>query len=103
MSWLKSHTIQEVSGTLMLIYAQPGASRTEIRGLFGDPARLKVAVQRPPVEGAANRALVEFFSRILNIARSQIHLVAGESSRQKSLWFPEKSPADFTKIVDKLN
>ena len=50
-----------------------------------ESALLYVRVAAAPVEGAANRALVELISRTLHTAESRIELVSGESSRDKTL------------------
>ncbi len=78
-SWLKNHQ----NGTVLLLYIQPGASSTMLSGLHGD--RLKIKIKAPPRDGEANQALQEYFSSVLNIAKSKVFLIRGESSRQKDL------------------
>jgi uncharacterized protein len=46
---------------------------------------LKVKIASPPVDGAANRALIAFLAKSLGVARSGISLVSGEKSRLKRL------------------
>lgn len=71
-------------GTLTLdLHIQPGASRTEIAGEHGD--RLKLRISAPPVEGAANRAVVEFVAERLNVARAAVTVVRGATSRAKTV------------------
>lgn len=79
MEWLKTHT----RGTLILAYIQPGASRDGIVGVFDK--RVKIAIKAPPREGEANAALVEFISKLLGVSKRKVHLMRGESSRQKDL------------------
>lgn len=50
-------------------------------GTRGDAILLRLAA--PPVDGAANDALIVFLSDALNIPRRDITLVAGEKSRDK--------------------
>jgi uncharacterized protein (TIGR00251 family) len=45
--------------------------------------RWKLCLTAPPVEGRANQALIDFFSRTLGIARSRVRILSGEKSRQK--------------------
>ena len=45
--------------------------------------RIRISVTAPPVEGAANDALIAFLSDILRIARRHLQLVRGEKSRDK--------------------
>jgi uncharacterized protein YggU (UPF0235/DUF167 family) len=46
---------------------------------------LKLRVSAPPVDQAANRAVVEFFAALLEIPRSRIKIISGEKSRAKTL------------------
>ena len=96
--WLKPHEIKGKAGTLLSLYVQPGASRTVIKGIYQD--RLKLSVQAPPVEGAANTAVIEFLSKALAIAKNKIHLVSGETSRMKNVWIED---ANSSKIHDNLS
>ncbi|NIO68397.1 MAG: YggU family protein [Anaerolineae bacterium] len=61
----------------------PRASRNEIEGVTGNA--LKVRVTAPPVEGAANKALIELLAERLKIRKSQIEIVAGQTSRHKMI------------------
>lgn len=60
---------------------QPRASRNEVAGVHG--GALKVRLQAPPVEGAANEALIELLAAELDVSRRQVRIVAGASSRAK--------------------
>lgn len=62
---------------------QPRASRTELAGLHG--GALKVRVAAPPVDDAANRALIEFLAACLGVAKRSVRIVSGETSRTKVL------------------
>jgi len=46
---------------------------------------LKVRVAAPPVDDAANRALIEFLAECLDVSRRSVRIVAGETSRTKVL------------------
>ena len=63
------------------VRVQPRAARNEIAGAYGDG--IKVRLVAPPVEGAANDALVKFLARALDIPANAITIVAGASSRSK--------------------
>lgn len=63
------------------VRVQPRASKTELAGLHG--GALKVRVAAPPVDAAANRALIEFLAERLGLARRSVRIVAGEKSRTK--------------------
>jgi uncharacterized protein (TIGR00251 family) len=65
------------------ILVQPRASRAKI-GPMHD-GRIKIAVTAPPVDGEANAAVIELLARRLGIARGNIEVVAGASSRRKTI------------------
>lgn len=84
MNWAKTHEIKGKIGTLVCLYIQPGASKTCVRGLYQN--RLKLSVQSPPVDGAANEAVIHFLSKLIHLSKNKIHLLSGETSRQKNFW-----------------
>ena len=63
------------------VRVQPRASRSEIVGLHGEA--LKVRLAAPPVDGAANAALVELLADALGVSRSAVRIISGETSRGK--------------------
>lgn len=67
----------------LAIHVQPRASRNAVVGWHGDA--LKVALTAPPVDGAANAALIAFIAEYFGLRRSQVSLLRGDSSRQKLL------------------
>lgn len=75
-------TVEERSGAVRFgVRVQPRASRTELAGV--QQGALKVRLQAPPVEGAANEALVEFLADVLDVPRRMIRIVSGDASRSK--------------------
>ncbi len=70
-------------GVLLSIKLQPRASKNEIGGALGDELRVKVTA--PPVDAAANEALVRFLAEVLNCPRNRVALVRGHTSRHKSI------------------
>ena len=62
----------------------PRGGRDAIAGV-GTDGSLRVRVAAPPVDGAANHALVRFLAGELGVAPSAVRIQAGESSRQKRL------------------
>ena len=69
-------------GATIAVRAQPGAKRNAILG--EQAGSLKVAVTAPPQDGRANAALVEVLREWLGVRRSQVELVGGETSRNKT-------------------
>jgi uncharacterized protein (TIGR00251 family) len=74
--------LREVPGGVRItVRLAPRSARDRVVGVHG--AALKVAVTAPPVEGRANRHLLEFLAGRLGVARGALTLVAGEHARQK--------------------
>lgn len=69
------------TGVRLTLHVQPRAARTEIVGLHGDALKLRLAA--PPVDGAANDALIRFLAERLGVSRSALTLVSGATSRRK--------------------
>jgi uncharacterized protein (TIGR00251 family) len=63
------------------VRVQPRASRSEIVGLHGDALQVRLAA--PPVDGAANAALVELLAAALGVPRRAVRVAAGATSRGK--------------------
>jgi uncharacterized protein (TIGR00251 family) len=59
----------------------PRAKRSEIGGVRGDA--ILVRLSAPPVEGAANAALVDFLADLLDVPRRAVRIVSGAQSRLK--------------------
>lgn len=66
---------------VLTLHIQPGAKKTEVVGLHGEALKIKVAA--PPVEGAANEALVKFVAGLCGVSRRQVSIKAGASNRHK--------------------
>ena len=76
----------------------PRSSRNQVVGV-GQGA-CKVKLKAPPVEGAANEALLEFLAECLNQTKSSLRLVSGHQSRHKRVRiFGMKG----TEVLEKLN
>ena len=60
--------------------------RSSVNQVVGDEEGvIKVKLTAPPVEGKANKALVQFLSKQLGVARRDVEIVSGERSRIKSI------------------
>ncbi|MBL8816883.1 MAG: DUF167 domain-containing protein [Planctomyces sp.] len=70
-------------GCLLRLFVQPKARRRQVVGLHLD--RLKVAVTEPPDRGKANAAVIELIAELLNVPRSSVTLLRGDTSRAKDV------------------
>lgn len=65
------------------VRVKPGASRTRVAGAYGDDRQLVVAVNAPPVDGAANDAVIEALADALGVRRRCLTIVSGHTARSK--------------------
>jgi uncharacterized protein len=86
------------SGVRFRVRLQPRASRNEIVGSVD--GALRVRVHAPPVDGAANDALVAFLADRLSVARRDVHIVSGASSRMKMIEVDGVTAADVERLAD---
>jgi len=70
-------------GTALDVLVQPRASRAKLGPVHA--GRLKVAVTAPPVDGEANAAVIALLAKQLGVARSGVEVIAGASSRRKTV------------------
>lgn len=65
------------------VRAQPRSSRERIEGVMA--GALRVALTAPPVEGAANAALVALLSTVLGVPRRDVTITRGATGRTKTV------------------
>jgi uncharacterized protein (TIGR00251 family) len=72
------------------IRVQPRSSRAGIDGVHG--AAVRVRVNAPPVDGAANEAVIEVLAKALGVAKRAVTIVSGSTSRSKVVEVAGLSP-----------
>ena len=90
--------LQSNGELLLSVKVQPRASKNEIGEAVGN--ELKIRITAPPVDSAANEALVRFLSKKLDCPASAVRLVRGATSRHKILAIHGLAPAD---VIDRLS
>ena len=83
------------------IHVNPHASRAGIAGLA--EGMLKVKVTAPPVEGAANEAVIALLSKKLELRKSQIKISVGAKGRKKTILVGEISKSDLERKIHQLD
>jgi uncharacterized protein (TIGR00251 family) len=90
--------LRETSGgTLLSVKLQPRASKNEIGEPLGD--ELKIKVTAPPVDAAANQALIELLADKLGCPRGKVELIRGQTSRHKTLMLHGFKPDDALHLL----
>ena len=69
------------AGAVLNLRIVPRAAKNAIAGEHGDA--LKIRLCAPPVDGAANAALVEFLAETFALPRNRVQLLSGQTSRTK--------------------
>jgi uncharacterized protein (TIGR00251 family) len=64
---------------------QPRASKNEIVGEFGNPTRLKIRITAPPVDSAANEAIIAFLAEKLGVPKRSLEILRGQTGKQKTV------------------
>ena len=85
-------------GTILPVRAQAGARRNEIRGL--QDAMLKVSVTQVAEKGKANKAIVGLLSKQLKVRKSQIELIAGDTSSHKRFLIRGVTPEELLAKIE---
>lgn len=68
---------------VLAVRVQPRAARDEFK--VEADGRLRLRITAPPIAGKANEHLRRFLGRVFGVARSQVSVVAGETSRDKRI------------------
>ena len=89
---LPSYVQVQNDRVLLHVKVQPRSSRNQIGEVVG--RELKIKITAPPVDSAANKALVKFLSELLNCSRGAVQILHGETSRHKVIAVQGVSP-DF--------
>lgn len=84
-------------GVRFQVRLQPRASSDEIVGV-ADGA-LRIRLHAPPVNGAANDALVRFLADRLDVPRSAVRILAGATSRTKTVEVEGVTPGDVAGLA----
>ena len=87
----------QTDGVTLAIKLQPRASKNEIGEPHGPELRIKVTA--PPVDAAANEALLRLLADTLGCPRGKVELIRGKTSRQKIVKIYGKTAADVTRSL----
>ena len=77
------HIIEEDNSVTFNVRVIPRSSRSEIVGEHDDA--IKVRLFSPPVDGAANKELIRLFAKTLDVSKSAVEIISGETSKTKRL------------------
>ncbi len=84
-------------GIVLNVKAQPRSSKAGLDGLLGDA--LKVRIRCAPVDGKANKELVETLADAFGLPKSRVVFKAGETSKTKRILLQGLPEAHFLAVV----
>ncbi len=87
--------LKHPEGVVVRVHVVPGASRTEIKGRYGDA--IKIRVSAPPEGGRANRAVVDLLERIVG---GTTEIVKGRTSPSKTVLIRGADLATVVAVLD---
>ena len=85
-------------GVMLNVRAQPRSSKAGIDGLWGDDA-VKVRIRSAPVDGKANKELVETLADAFGLPKSSVSFKGGETSKTRRLLLKGISAAAVQSLV----
>jgi len=85
------------TGVRIAILVQPRASRSELAGPHGEALKIRLAA--PPVDGAANEALIRFLAETLGVPRAALTITSGQGGRRKSVAVTGLSAAEVARLL----
>ncbi len=80
---MKKKTDKAKEYLIINVKVEPRSSRSGIVGPYGDS--IKVKLTSPPVEGKANKELIEILSKEFGIAKKDVEIISGQSSKNKTV------------------
>jgi hypothetical protein len=87
-------------GLLIDVRVQPKSSQNAIVGIHGEA--LKIKLNAPPVEGKANKALIQLVAKLLKCSKSNVEIVSGQASRNKRLLIHIHNNDDIESLKESL-
>jgi len=84
-------------GVILNVRAQPRSSKSGVDGVLGEA--VKVRIRSAPVDGKANRELIETLADAFGLAKSDVTFKGGETSKTKRLLLRGVTAAQVEKVV----
>jgi hypothetical protein len=88
----------EAAGVTLGVRIQPRASKNGMTRLAD--GTLKIRLTAPPVDGAANEALVRFLAEAFSVSRCQVEILSGHRGRQKIIRVSGVNPGDIDRLLN---
>ena len=93
-----SYLSETPEGVILNVRAQPRSSRSGLDGVLGDA--VKVRVKCAPVDGKANKELIETLAEVFGLAKSAVVFKSGETSKTKRILLRGITAAQVFRCLD---
>ena len=94
---MPAYYVETPEGVIVNVKAQPRSSRSLVDGLLGDA--LKVRIRSAPVDGKANKELIETLADEFDLPKSSVVFKSGETSKTKRMLLKGVTGAQVETIV----
>jgi len=94
-------TTKTATGATFRVRVQPGAIKNEIVGVQQDALKLRISA--PPVQGKANKVLIQFLAKQLAVKRSQVEILSGHTSRVKTIHVIGQGTEKLQQLIDSIS
>lgn len=88
-------------GVILSLKISPNSSKNEI--IKCEDGSIKVKITAQPIDGKANKALVEFLSKQFKIPKSSIEIIKGHTGKDKSLLIKTNDDLIIQKLKSFVN
>ena len=90
------------AGATFRVRVQPGASKNQIVGVQENALRIRISA--PPLQGKANKALIQFLSKQLTVKRNQVEIITGHTNKTKTIHvIGEGTEKKLQNIIDSIS
>jgi hypothetical protein len=88
----------ETDGSIIFnVRVVPNSSKSEIVGEFDGSLKIKIAA--PPARGAANAELIKVLAKRLGVAKSEVEIISGQSSKNKQVKIYNTDKVALLKLI----
>ena len=88
------------NGIVLNLHIQPRASKNQVCGVQDNA--LKIRLTSPPVDGAANKLCREFLAGLLDLPKSAVEIISGETSRHKRVRISTSNLEQTRRLLDSI-
>ena len=92
--------VETEGGCIVSLKVIPRSSKNQIVG--EEQGSLKIKLRAPPVEGAANEALLKFLAKIFKIPKNSLSLMSGHQSKHKKVKIQGLKALEVLEVLQKI-